>query len=165
VVVVAAHAAPADHARGNQRALEYLAGFDDRRFDAHQRFFVGELAEWAESTLGVPDERARRAVFGCSDGGGHALSTGRLHRHRFGHVFAYSTGTPPEPTMAWDPDEHPFVHLCAGTLEGPFHQATSAWAGYLHMCKARYHFSERVAGHDLIQWCEELPVALARAWG
>lgn len=164
VVVVAAHSAPADHVRGNQRALEYLAGFDDRRFDAHQRFFVGELAAWAEEELGVTTERAKRAVFGCSDGGGHALSTGRLHRHRFGHVFAYSTGTPPEPTLPWSPDDAPFVHLCAGTLEGPFHQATAAWAGYLHMMKAPYHFTERVAGHDLIQWCEELPQALARAW-
>jgi enterochelin esterase-like enzyme len=80
-------------------------------------------------------------------------------------VFAYSTGTPPEPTLPWDPAEAPFVHLCAGTLEGPFHQATAAWAGYLHMMQAPYHFTERVAGHDLIQWCEELPAALARAWG
>jgi enterochelin esterase-like enzyme len=165
VVVVAAHAAPADSIRGNQRALEYLMGFDDRRFDAHQRFFVDELAAWAEAELGVPTERDRRAVFGCSDGGGHALSTGSLHRSRFGHVFAYSTGTPPELTTGWEADSHPFIHLCAGTLEGPFHQATSAWAGFLHHVGAPHHFTERVAGHDLIQWCEELPVAVARAWG
>lgn len=165
VVVVAAHAAPADAIRGNQRALEYLAGFDDQRFDAHQRFFVDELAAWAETELGVPTERHRRAVFGCSDGGGHALSVGRLHRDRFGHVLAFSTGTPPELTEGWDGATHPMVHLCAGTLEGPFHQTTAAWAGYLHQVGAPHHFTERVAGHDLIQWCEELPAALARAWG
>ncbi len=165
VVVVAAHSAPADLVRGNQRALEYLAGFDDRRFDAHQRFFIDELGSWAEAELGVSTDRSQRAVFGCSDGGGHAMTTGQLHRHRFGHIFAYSTGTPPEPTTRWDADDYPFVHLCAGTLEGPFHQATGAWAGFLHMHQAGYHFTERVAGHDLIQWCEELPVALARAWG
>lgn len=165
VVVVAAHAAPADQVRGNQRALEYLMGFDDQRFDAHQRFFVDELPAWAEQELGVPANRERRGVFGASDGGGHALATGMLHRDRFAQVFAYSTGTPPELSMAWDAATHPFVHLCAGTLESGFHQATSAWAGYLHQVGAGYHFTERVAGHDLIQWCEELPRALARAWG
>ncbi len=165
VVVVAAHAAPADQIRGNQRALEYLAGFDDRRFDAHQRFFVDELAAWAEATLGVPAERARRGVFGCSDGGGHALSTGRLHADRFAHLLAFSTGTPPELTGADDPDPHPMVHLCAGTLEQGFHQATAAWAGYCHHTGIDHHYTERVSGHDLIQWCEELPRALTRAWG
>lgn len=164
VVVVAAHAAPADQIRGNQRALEYLMGFDDARYDAHQRFFVDELSTWAEAELGVPADREKKAVFGCSDGGGHALSTGRLHRHRYANVFAYSTGTPPEPTVKWD-DSHPFVHLCAGTLEPGFHQATAAWAGYLYQLGAGHHFTERVSGHDLIQWCEELPVAIGRAWG
>ncbi len=165
VVVVAAHSAPADQIRGNQRALEYLRGFDDQRFDAHQHFFVDELAAWAEEEIGVTSDRAQCSVLGCSDGGGHALATGRLHPDRFGHVFAFSTGMPPEPTMQWDPQGHPFVHLCAGTLEGAFHQATEAWAGYLHMLGAPYHFAEKVAGHDLVQWAEELPVALSRAWG
>ncbi|MGF1599377.1 MAG: alpha/beta hydrolase [Acidimicrobiales bacterium] len=165
VVVVAAHAAPADRIRGNQRALEYLLGYDDRRFDSHQRFFVDELARWAEDELGVPTERHRRAVFGCSDGGGHALAVARLHPQRFGHVFAFSTGTPPEPTTRWDAETHPMVHLCAGTLEDGFFQATGAWAGLLHLHRAPHHFTERVSGHDLIQWCEELPAALDRAWG
>ncbi len=165
VVVVAAHAAPADELHGNQRALEYLPGFDDRRFDAHQRFFVDELARWAEAELGVSGERSMRAVFGCSDGGGHALATGRLHHERFGHLLAFSTGTPPDLTEGWGAETHPMVHLCAGTLESGFFQATEAWAGYLHQLGARYHFTERVAGHDLIQWCEELPAAIARAWG
>ncbi|MDH3683178.1 MAG: alpha/beta hydrolase-fold protein, partial [Acidimicrobiia bacterium] len=164
VIVVAAHAAPADQIRGNQRALEYLIGFDDHRFDAHQRFFVDELTQWAEVELGVSGDRSLRGVFGCSDGGGHALSTGRLHPDKFGHVFAFSTGMPPELSMAWDSATHPFVHLCAGTLEGAFHQATEAWAGYLHHQGAAHHFTERVAGHDLIQWCEELPNAIANAW-
>ncbi|MCP5024810.1 MAG: esterase family protein [Actinomycetia bacterium] len=165
VVVVAAHSAPADQVRGNQRALEYLPGFDEGRFDAHQRFFVDELSAWAEAEIGVPADRGRRAVLGCSDGGGHALATGRMHPDRYGHIFAFSTGMPPEPTTTWDAECHPFVHLCAGTLEGAFHQATEAWAGYLHMMDAPHHFTERVAGHDLVQWAEELPVALARAWG
>ena len=126
---------------------------------------MDELPAWAEAEVGVSTERSLRAVFGCSDGGGHALATARLHADRYGHAFAYSAGTPPDPGAGWDGATHPFVHLCAGTLEGGFHQATEAWAGFLHLCGAPHHFTERVAGHDLIQWCEELPDALARAWG
>ena len=93
------------------------------------------------------------------------MSSALLNPTKFGHVFAFSTGTPPEPVVPWDVGQGPFVHLCAGTLEPGFHQATSAWAGYLGMMEAPHHFTERVAGHDLIQWAEELPRALARAWG
>lgn len=163
VTVVAAHAAPADH-RGNLRALEYLPGFDDRRFDAHQRFFVDELSAWAETELGVPAERDRRVVFGCSDGGGHALATGMLHPERFGHVFGFSTGMPPDGNTRWDPTTHPTVHLCSGTLEDGFHQATQMWGFYLERLGAPHHITARVSGHDLIQWCEELPDAISRAF-
>ncbi len=165
VVVVAAHSAPMNQIEGNLRALEYLQGFDDTRFDAHQRFFIVELAAWAETELGVARQPAKRGIFGCSDGAGHALTTARLHPTKFGHAFAYSTGMPPDPATTWDINSHPFVHLCAGTLEGGFHQATEAWAGFLHLQGAGFHFTERVSGHDLIQWCEELPRAINRAWG
>lgn len=169
VVVVAAHAAAMDQINGNQRALEYLRGFDEGRFSAHQRFFGVELMAWAETEIGVPRSPAMRGILGCSDGGGHALTTAVLTPRSYAHVFAYSTGTPPDPAMMaqglWDVAAGPFVHLCAGTLEDGFYQATEAWAGYLAAMGARYEFTERVAGHDLIQWCEELPLAIARSWG
>ena len=164
VVIVAAHSASFDPIRGNLRAAEYLPGFDDQLYEAHQHFFIDELPAWAEAELGVPTEPARRGVWGCSDGGGHAAMVARLFPHRFGHAFVYSTGMPPDMAYEWTED-HPFLHLCAGTLEGPFHQATEAWAGYLMLVDAPYHFTERVAGHDLIQWAEELPRAIQRAWG
>ena len=163
VVMVAAHSASFDPVLGNLRAAEYLPGFDQQRFVRHERFFIDELAAWAESTIGVSSDPALRGVFGCSDGGGHTLMVARSHPARFGHAFAYSTGMPPDLREAWTP-EHPFVHLCAGTLEGAFFQATEAWAGFLMTQTDRYHFTERVAGHDLIQWAEELPRALNRAW-
>lgn len=164
VVIVAAHSASFDPVMGNRRAAEYLPGFDPHAYDSHQRFFIDELAAWAEAELGVPTDPGRRGVWGCSDGGGHSAMVARLFPARFGHAFVYSTGMPPELEHEWT-DEHPFMHLCAGTLEGPFHQATEAWAGYLMLSKAKYHFTERVAGHDLVQWAEELPRAIARAWG
>lgn len=164
VIVIAAHAAPMDQVRGNIRALEYLRGFDDARFAAHQEFFVRELPAWAASEFGVATDRGLRGIFGCSDGGGHTTSTALAHPQEFAHAFAFSTGTPPELTTPWG-DDAPFLHLCAGTLEPGFHQATTGWAGYLHAVGGDFHLTERVAGHDLIQWCEELPIALNRAWG
>ena len=164
VVIVAAHSASFDPIRGNLRAAEYLPGFDEQVYTAHQQFFMDELPAWAEAELGVPSAPTRRGIWGCSDGGGHAAMAARLFPERFGHAFVYSTGMPPDMTYEWT-DEHPFMHLCAGTLEGPFHQATEAWAGYLMLVDAPYHFTERVAGHDLVQWAEELPHAINRAWG
>ena len=61
----------------------------------------------------------------------------RSHPDRFGHAFAYSTGMPPDLRETWT-SEHPFVHLCAGTLEGAFFQATEAWAGFLMTQTDRY---------------------------
>lgn len=163
-VLVAAHSAPMG-GYGNERAMEYLPGFDNDRFDRHQRFFVEELSAWAEQTFGVSDDRSQRGVFGASDGGGHALAVGHMHRDKYGHAMAYSTGMPPNEQMNWNAAEAPFVHLCAGTLEGGFHQATEAWAAWLHFAKSPHDWTERVCGHDLIQWIEELPRAVARAWG
>ncbi|MEE3256963.1 MAG: alpha/beta hydrolase-fold protein, partial [Actinomycetota bacterium] len=157
------HAAPMDRT-GNERALEYLPGFDDQRFDRHQRFFVDELSAWAATEFGVSNQREFRAIFGCSDGAGHALATASMHRQRFGHCIAYSTGMPPSEQTRWEPEGAPFVHLCAGTLEQGFHQATEAWAAWLHFHQSPHHFTERICGHDLIQWIEELPRAIARAW-
>ena len=164
LLIIAPHAAPMDHT-GNERALEYLPGFDDQRFDRHQRFFVDEISQWAEENFSASTDREFRAVFGCSDGGGHALATGSMHRHRYGHCIAFSTGMPPSEQMQWEPEGAPFVHLCAGTLEQGFHQATEAWAAWLHFHSSPHHFTERVCGHDLIQWIEEFPRSIARAWG
>ncbi len=166
VVIVAAHAAGFDPARGgNVRALEYLPSFDARTFDRHQRFFTGELVAWAEQTYGVASEREARAVFGCSDGGGHALAVGLLHHERFGHVIAYSTGMPPSGREQWPAATTPYVQLCAGILEREFFMATAAWAQFLSMTGVAHHWTERVCGHELLQWIEELPGAIGRAFG
>ena len=56
LVIVAAHAAGFDPSRGgNLRAMEYLLGFDPRRYESHERFFVTELARWAETEFAVID--------------------------------------------------------------------------------------------------------------
>ncbi len=164
VVLVGAHAAAFDPVQGNLRALEYLYGFDPRRFDAHQRFFVDELSGWAETELGVSARRERRAIFGCSDGAGHALFTSLLHPERFAHVVAFSAGVPPNGNEGWPPGRAPLVQLCAGTLEPAFLLATWSWHKHLERAGLVHRFVERVAGHEPLPWVEELPAALARAF-
>ena len=166
VVVVAAHSAGFEAAQGgNLRALEYLPGFDQSRFERHERFFVDELSRWAESELGVAEDRDRRAVFGCSDGGGHALAVGLTHHQRFGHVIAYSAGTPPVGRERWPEGGAPYIQLCAGIFEPAFFGATQAWTHWLSLLGIDHHWTERVCGHELIQWVEELPGAVTRAFG
>jgi len=166
LVVVAAHSAGFEPAQGgNLRALEYLPGFDPGRFERHERFFVDELARWAEAELGVSPERSDRAVFGCSDGAAHAMAVGLAHHQRFGHVVAYSTGVPPVGRERWPEGAAPFVQLCAGILEPAFFGATNAWVHWLSLLGVAHHWTERVCGHELLQWVEELPTALGRAFG
>jgi enterochelin esterase-like enzyme len=164
LVVVAAHSAGFDPARGgNLRAYEYLLGFDPRRFERHERFFIDELAAWAEEELGVSSQRYQKVVFGCSDGGGHAMTAALFHADRFGTVIAYSTGTPPQGHERWGDGEAPYIELCAGLLEPNFFGATQAWTHWLTMQNVRHHWTERVCGHEPLQWVEELPGALGRA--
>ena len=166
VVVVAAHSAGWDPSQGgNLRGMEYLLGFDPGRFARHERFFVNELPAWAEEELGVSDERDQRIVFGCSDGGAYALAVGVTHSDRFGHVIAYSSGMPPQGQERWAEGTAPYIQLCAGIYEHGFFASTQAWDHWLSLLKLPHHWTERVCGHEPIQWVEELPAALGRALG
>lgn len=157
-VIVAAHSS-------SQRTGEYFPGYDPRAFSLHEHFFVDELPAWAETTFGVATERERRAVFGCSDGGAHALSVAMGHHRRFGQIIAYSSGMPPNGTERWAEGQAPYLQLCAGVLEGQFHTSTYAWHAFFDMTGVAHHWTERVCGHEFIQWVEELPAALGRAFG
>jgi enterochelin esterase-like enzyme len=157
-VIVAAHA-------GRNRTGEYFPGYDPAEFSRHEHFFLDELPAWAEATLGVAAERAQRAVFGCSDGGAHAVFHAAHNPERFGHAIAYSSGLPPNGVERWADGTAPFIQLCAGIYEGQFHTSTYAWHAYLSMTDVEHHWTERVCGHEFLQWIEELPDALARAFG
>ncbi len=157
-VVVASHA-------GRNRTGEYFPGYDPAAFSRHEHFFLDELPAWAEATFGVATERDRRAVFGCSDGGAHAVFHAANNPDRFAHAIAYSSGLPPNGVERWSEGTAPFIQLCAGIYEGQFHTSTYAWHAYLSMTGVEHHWVERVCGHEPLQWIEELPDALARAFG
>jgi enterochelin esterase-like enzyme len=160
VVLVGAHSGvptPGD----DVRAREYLPGVDRLRYEAHERFFVDEVAGWAERELGVAAGRERRAVGGSSNGAVLASALGCRHPDRFGAVIAFSLGIePPRPR-----DAAARHLLLAGTLEPGFHRATRAWAARLRGRGVEVEERERVCGHDPLMWEEELPGAVRWAFG
>jgi enterochelin esterase-like enzyme len=159
-VLVGVHSAastPGDDAR----AREYLPGVDRVRFEAHERFFVGEVASWAERELGVSADRERRAAGGFSNGAVLASALGCRHPDRFGAVIAFSVGVQPPPPRG-APARH---YLLAGTLEPGFRRATRAWAARLRDHGVEVEERERICGHDPLMWEEELPAAVRWAFG
>lgn len=148
------------------RGQEYLWGLDEERFERHERFFVFEVAEWAERAFGVASDREHRAVFGYSNGGAFAVIMGIRHPERFGHVLAFSLARGPagRPPSDWPAGEGPRHYLFAGTLE-PFREITSQWADQLSALGVEHVYRERVCGHDMTVWEEEFPAAVAWAFG
>ncbi len=171
VIVVGVHSAayggaaePYDPAL-DLRAQEYLLGENSERFEAHERFFVDEVSEWAQQTLGASVGRRERAVFGCSNGGAFAVSMGVRHPDRYGAVIAFSLGEGPQGwgTPEWSADDAPRHYLLAGTLE-PFQGTTAKWAARLSRLGVEYVHRERICGHDPVMWEEEFPGAVAWAF-
>jgi enterochelin esterase-like enzyme len=144
------------------RGREYVPGMDPRRFAAHERFFVDEVAAWVERELGGSADRERRAVAGYSNGAVLASALGCRHPDRFGAVVAFSLGVEPPLPSGARPARH---YLVAGTLEAPFHRATRAWAAKLRELGVEVEERERVCGHDQLMWEEEMPAAIRWAFG
>jgi pimeloyl-ACP methyl ester carboxylesterase len=129
------------------RAKEYIPGTDLDRFVAHERFFVEELAAWAERNLGATTERALRAVFGFSNGGVFVGEMTLRHPERFGVAMTFSAGIPPD-TKRSRPASDVRVYLAVGLFDEGFYRATRAFAVQLQQAGAQVVFSARAAGHD-----------------
>jgi len=172
VIVVGVHAGAytgpaAVYDRGQDlRVQEYLWGENQARFEAHERFFVYEVSDWAEQTVGASSNREARAVFGFSNGGAFAVSMGIRHPEHYGAVLAFSLGMGPDGwgTPQWTADIAPRHYLVAGTLE-PFQEPTARWAAKLARMGVEHVHRERVCGHDPVLWEEEFPGAVVWAFG
>jgi len=142
------------------RGAEYLEMQHDRRFVAHESFFVEEVLPWAEHTWGASKIRDRRVVFGCSNGAAFALCMLLKHPDDFRNAVAFSVaGGPPERVGL----DHQRVYLLIGTLEGglKMNNITRLWADHLSAAGSAVFYRTRVAGHDRLMWREELSEALA----
>lgn len=155
VLLVGTHAA----SDGNGRAVEYLPGFDAARYDAHEQFFTEEVRLWAEATLGASTQRTERAVFGASNGGVFAAALGVDHPDLYGASLIFSAGMhPPVPPQT---ARYPIrFYLMAGTMERGFYRRTITLGQRLRHYGGETLIAERVGGHDLFMWREELPSAL-----
>jgi enterochelin esterase-like enzyme len=146
------------------RLREYSPVFDAKRFAAHERFFVGDVARWARSRFGVALPAGRTAVFGVSAGGELALALGLRHPEVYGAVFSGSPGAGYQPAGLL-PDRIPRTYLVAGTLEPFFLGNATRWAAALRDAGADVVLSERVASHGDALWRAEFPLMVAWAFG
>jgi enterochelin esterase-like enzyme len=163
-MIVGAHRA----ADETVRLHEYSPRFDPKRFSAHERFFVGDVAAWVRSRFGVTLSYERSAVLGVSAGGELALALGLRHPDLYGAMFSASPGAgyqPPDPLPRPLPKSLPRTYLLAGTEEPFFLENAARWAAALRDAGADVVMSERVAGHDEAMWREEFPRMVAWAFG
>lgn len=145
------------------RLKEYVPGFEPERFDAHEKFFVGDVGEWVRSRFGVDLPPARTAVWGASLGGELALAMGVRHPDRFGVVFSASPGAGLRPPEVMPPALRR-VYLVAGTEEPFFLENATRWADALRGVDADVVLEERAGPHGGAFWGEEFPLMVAWAF-
>ena len=146
------------------RLLEYVAGFDDARFAAHEEFFVNHVRRWIEQRFGLALPPERTGVWGASLGGELALALGLRHPDVFGAMFCLSPGAgfrPPE--MLSGP--LPRAYLAAGREEPFFLDNATRWADALTTAGAEVVMMQREGEHGGAFWIEELPLMVAWAFG
>ncbi len=145
------------------RLGEYVPGFDDARFVAHERFFVHEAREWAAERLGVALPAERTAIWGASLGAEFALAMGLRHPDVYQAVFAASPGAGYQPPAVW-PDDLPRVYLVAGSGEPFFLDNAERWAAALQSTDTASVLAKRTGGHGDEFWFEELPAMVTWAF-
>ncbi len=160
IVLIGVHSDP------RRRAQEYLSDVEPQLFDAHERFFAGQILDWARRQYGVAKDRQFCGVFGFSNGGAFALSMGARQRDKFGVVIAFSIagGADRVPEAEYARRPIPRYYLSAGTREKPFRNTGRVLARMLSKQGVKHHSTERAAGHDFDFWAAELPEAIRWAF-
>ena len=158
-LVVGVHGMPDD----DGRLKEYVPGFDESRFGAHERFFVEDVRRWVHSRFGVAMPAERTAVWGASLGGEFALGMGLRHPDTYGVVFSASPGGGYKPPAVM-PASLPGVYLVAGTQEPFFLDNAVRWADALRSAGADVVMAERDGSHGADFWGEEFPLMVAWAF-
>ena len=142
------------------RLKEYVPGFDEERFAAHEKFFVEEVRSWVQSRFGADLPAARTAVWGASLGGELALAMGMRHPDVYGAVLCASPGAGYQPPAEM-PSSLPRVYLVAGKHEQFFLDNATRCADALRDANADVVIVERDGEHGGAFWGEEFPLMLA----
>ena len=158
-MVVGVHGLPDD----DGRLTEYVPGFDENRFAAHERFFVDDVRRWVRTRFGVAPPAERTAVWGASLGGELALAMGLRHPDTYGAVFSASPGAGYKPPAVMR-TSLPRVYLVAGTQEQFFLDNAMRWADALRSAGADVVMTQRDGPHGGEFWGEEFPLMVAWAF-
>ena len=158
-MVVGVHGLPDD----DGRLREYVPGFDQGRFEAHEHFFVDDVRRWVRTRFGMGLPAERTAVWGASLGGELALAMGLRHPDVYGVVFSASPGAGYKPPGAM-PTSLPRVYLVAGTQEPFFLENATRWADALRGTDTEVVMTERDGPHGGDFWIEEFPLMVAWAF-
>ena len=110
------------------RIKEYSPPFGEKRFAAHEEFFVEDVRRWVGTRLGVALPAERTAVCGVSASAEFSLAMGLRHPGIYGSVFASPPGGGYRPPSVM-PGPLPRTYLTAGTLEPFFLEIATLWAG------------------------------------
>lgn len=139
--------------RYDHRALEYLGGIGDERYDMHRRFLRDEVLPFVERMHGASTRREDRILSGYSNGGAYAMTAGIGDNDLFGTVCAYSVAFFDRDALreAAQGAELPRFRFAAGTLEH-FVAGTREAHGILLDAGADAAIRTYVAGHDPLLW-------------
>jgi len=159
-MIVGVHGMPDDDGRLN----EYVPGFNQDRFAAHEKFFVEDVRAWVKSRFDAAFPAERTAVWGASLGGELALALGLRHPDIYGAIFCASPGGGYKPTGEM-PSSLPRTYLVAGTEEQFFLDNATRWADALRDAGADVVMTERPGSHGGAFWGEEFPLMVAWAFG
>jgi len=158
-MIVGVHGQPDD----DGRLHEYVLGFDDERFAAHETFFVDEVPRWLVDRFRVALPADRTAVWGASLGAELALAMALRHPQLFGVVLAASPGGGFRPPAAL-PAPLPRTYLLAGDDEPFFVDNATRWAEALAAAGAEVTMATRPGEHGGSFWYHELPRMVAWAF-
>lgn len=146
------------------RIREYSPPFDEERFGAHERFFVGDVGHWVRSRFDVVLPVQRTAVCGVSASGELALALGLRHPSIYGAVFCASPGGGYRPPAVM-PAHLPRTYLVAGSSEPWFLENATRWADALRNAGGDVVMIERVGGHGGPFWRTEFPLMVTWVYG
>lgn len=158
-MIVGVHGLRDDHAR----LQEYSPVFDERRFAAHEEFFVEDVRGWVRTRFGVTLSAEHTAVFGASAGGELSLALGIRHPNIYGAAFSASPGGGYRPPAVL-PSVLPRAYLVAGTEEPFFLENADRWADALRSAGADVVMMKRNGSHGGAFWREEFPLMIAWAF-
>ncbi|MFD2080824.1 Enterochelin esterase [Actinopolymorpha cephalotaxi] len=146
------------------RIREYSPPFDEKRFAAHERFFVEDVGSRVRTRFGVNLPAGRTAVCGVSASGELSLAMGLRHPDVYGAVFSASPGGGYRPPAEL-PKPFPRTYLVAGTEEPFFLENATRWADALRDAGVDVVMTERAGNHGDPFWRTEFSLMVAWAFG